>query len=102
MSSRSSYNVCENNMIILKLLSEEVLIILKTTNQAKAQQLKVSMKNEFEKFSPCVTKYWIKQQIIIDYCHLECIIEIHTMDSFRIHISNRFIESIINKIFSSS
>ncbi|EER36283.1 exportin-1 [Candida tropicalis MYA-3404] len=50
MSSRSSYNVCENNMIILKLLSEEVFDYSQDQlTQAKAQQLKISMKNEFEK-----------------------------------------------------
>ena len=55
MSSGSSYNVCENNMIILKLLSEEVFDYSQDQlTQAKAQQLKVSMKNEFEKiFTLC-------------------------------------------------
>lgn len=49
-SSRSSYNVCENNMIVLKLLSEEVFDYSQDQlTQAKAQQLRISMKNEFEK-----------------------------------------------------
>ncbi|RLV91090.1 Exportin-1 [Spathaspora sp. JA1] len=49
LSSRSSFNVCENNMIILKLLSEEVFDYSQDQlTQAKAQQLKTSMKNEFE------------------------------------------------------
>ncbi|KAK6197892.1 chromosome region maintenance protein 1 [Scheffersomyces amazonensis] len=49
LSSRSSFNVCENNMIILKLLSEEVFDYSQDQlTQAKAQQLKSSMKAEFE------------------------------------------------------
>lgn len=49
LSSRSSFNVCENNMIILKLLSEEVFDYSEDQlTQAKAQQLKTSMKAEFE------------------------------------------------------
>ncbi|KAI3404076.2 CRM1 [Candida oxycetoniae] len=49
-SSRSSFNVCENNMIILKLLGEEVFDYSQDQlTQAKAQQLRTSMKNEFEK-----------------------------------------------------
>ncbi|KAG7663203.1 CRM1 [[Candida] subhashii] len=49
MSSRSSFNVCENNMIILKLLSEEIFDYSEEQlTQAKAQQLKNSMKSEFE------------------------------------------------------
>lgn len=49
LSSRSSFNVCENNMIILKLLSEEVFDYSEDQlTQAKAQQLKSSMKAEFE------------------------------------------------------
>ncbi|CUM66029.1 uncharacterized protein PRCAT00003683001 [Priceomyces carsonii] len=49
MSSRSSFNVCENNMIILKLLSEEVFDFgQEQLTQAKAKQLKLSMKAEFE------------------------------------------------------
>ena len=49
-SSRSSFNVCENNMIILKLLSEEVFDYSQDQlTQAKAQLLKTSMRNEFEK-----------------------------------------------------
>lgn len=48
-SSRSSFNVCENNMIILKLLSEEVFDYSEDQlTQAKAQKLKTSMKAEFE------------------------------------------------------
>ena len=58
MSSRSSYNVCENNMIILKLLSEEVFDYSQDQlTQAKAQQLKISMKNEFEKFLNYVMRF---------------------------------------------
>lgn len=49
LSSRSSFNVCENNMIILKLLSEEVFDFSQDQlTQAKAKQLKLSMKAEFE------------------------------------------------------
>lgn len=49
MSSRSSFNVCENNMIILKLLSEEVFDYSQDQlTQRKSQQLKLSMKAEFE------------------------------------------------------
>ncbi|KAK6453890.1 chromosome region maintenance protein 1 [Scheffersomyces xylosifermentans] len=49
LSSRSSFNVCENNMIILKLLSEEVFDYSQDQlTQAKAQALKTSMKAEFE------------------------------------------------------
>ncbi|ODV78165.1 chromosome region maintenance protein 1 [Suhomyces tanzawaensis NRRL Y-17324] len=48
-SSRSSFNVCENNMIILKLLSEEVFDYSQDQlTQRKAQNLKLSMKAEFE------------------------------------------------------
>jgi exportin-1 len=48
-SSRSSFNVCENNMIILKLLSEEVFDFSQDQlTQAKAQSLKSSMTAEFE------------------------------------------------------
>lgn len=53
-SSRSSFNVCENNMIILKLLSEEVFDFSDDQTQAKAQKLKKSMESEFESiFSLC-------------------------------------------------
>lgn len=48
-SSRSSFNVCENNMIILKLLAEEVFYYSQDQlTQRKAQLLKLSMKAEFE------------------------------------------------------
>lgn len=50
LSSRSSFNVCENNMIILKLLAEEVFYYSQDQlTQAKAQLMKLSMKAEFEK-----------------------------------------------------
>lgn len=48
-SSTSSFNVCENNMIILKLLSEEVFDFSQDQlTQAKAKSLKLSMRDEFE------------------------------------------------------
>lgn len=48
-SSTSSYNVCENNMIILKLMSEEVFDFSQDQmTQAKANSLKLSLKAEFE------------------------------------------------------
>lgn len=54
-SSESGYNVCENNMIILKLLSEEVFdYSADQLTQAKAKQLKQLMKSEFaEIFKLC-------------------------------------------------
>lgn len=49
LSSRSSFNVCENNMIILKLLSEEVFDFSQDQlTQAKAKALRLSMGAEFE------------------------------------------------------
>lgn len=49
LSSRSSFNVCENNMIILKLLNEEVFDFSQDQlTQAKIKTLKMSMKAEFE------------------------------------------------------
>lgn len=49
MSSRSSFNVCENNMIILKLMGEEVFDFSQDEmTQAKANSLKLSLKAEFE------------------------------------------------------
>lgn len=49
LSSKSSFNVCENNMIILKLLSEEVFDFSQDQlTQAKANSLKLSMRAEFE------------------------------------------------------
>ncbi|AJS29462.1 Crm1p [Saccharomyces cerevisiae YJM1401] len=48
-SSSSSVNVCENNMIVLKLLSEEVFdFSAEQMTQAKALHLKSSMSKEFE------------------------------------------------------
>lgn len=48
-SSRSSFNVCENNMIILKLMSEEVFDFSQgEMTQAKANSLKMSLRAEFE------------------------------------------------------
>ncbi|CAB4256100.1 similar to Saccharomyces cerevisiae YGR218W CRM1 Major karyopherin, involved in export of proteins, RNAs, and ribosomal subunits from the nucleus [Maudiozyma barnettii] len=48
-SSNSSINVCENNMIILKLLSEEVFdYSAEQMTQKKALHLKESMSKEFE------------------------------------------------------
>ena len=48
-SSTSSLNVCENNMVILKLLSEEVFdFSAEQMTQAKALHLKKSMSKEFE------------------------------------------------------
>ncbi|AAS51792.2 ADL128Cp [Eremothecium gossypii ATCC 10895] len=48
-SSQSSINVCENNMVILKLLSEEVFdFSTEQMTQAKALHLKNSMSQEFE------------------------------------------------------
>ncbi|SCV00058.1 LAMI_0G02630g1_1 [Lachancea mirantina] len=48
-SSQSSINVCENNMVILKLLSEEVFdFSAEQMTQAKALHLKTSMSKEFE------------------------------------------------------
>jgi exportin-1 len=53
--SESGFNVCENNMVILKLLSEEVFDYSQDQlTQAKAQQLKQLMKLEFlEIFKLC-------------------------------------------------
>ncbi|GEQ68186.1 hypothetical protein JCM33374_g1853 [Metschnikowia sp. JCM 33374] len=49
MSSRSSFNVCENNMIILKLMGEEIFDFSQDEmTQAKANSLKLSLKAEFE------------------------------------------------------
>ncbi|KAM9917097.1 hypothetical protein OXX59_009566 [Metschnikowia pulcherrima] len=49
MSSRSSFNVCENNMIILKLMGEEIFDFSQDDmTQAKANSLKLSLKAEFE------------------------------------------------------
>ncbi|GMM30431.1 exportin [Martiniozyma asiatica (nom. inval.)] len=48
-SSRAGFNVCENNMAILKLLSEEIFdYSAEQMTQAKAKQLKLSMANEFQ------------------------------------------------------
>ncbi|GCF01671.1 karyopherin transporter [Zygosaccharomyces mellis] len=48
-SSTSSINVCENNMVILKLLSEEVFdFSAEQMTQAKSLHLKTSMSKEFE------------------------------------------------------
>ncbi|CCD24556.1 exportin CRM1 NDAI_0D02420 [Naumovozyma dairenensis CBS 421] len=48
-SSTSSLNVCQNNMVILKLLSEEVFdFSAEQMTQAKALHLKTSMAKEFE------------------------------------------------------
>ena len=48
-SSRSSFNVCENNMIILKLMAEEVFDFSQDEmTQAKANAMKLSLKAEFE------------------------------------------------------
>lgn len=48
-SSESSINVCENNMVILKLLSEEIFdFSAEQMTQAKALHLKKSMSKEFE------------------------------------------------------
>lgn len=68
-SSESGYNVCENNMIILKLLSEEVFDFSQgQMTQAKAKTLKTSMKAEFaEIFKLCykVLDKTIKPSLII-------------------------------------
>lgn len=49
LSSRSSFNVCENNMIVLRLLSEEIFDFGQDQlTQAKAKHLRTSMRNEFE------------------------------------------------------
>ncbi|EGV60742.1 Karyopherin transporter [Yamadazyma tenuis] len=49
LSSRSSFNVCENNMVILKLLNEEVFDYSHDQmTQAKSKSLKLSMGAEFE------------------------------------------------------
>ncbi|CAI5755641.1 unnamed protein product [Candida verbasci] len=49
VSSKSNYNVCENNMIILKLLSEEIFDFSEDQlTTAKILQLKKSMESEFE------------------------------------------------------
>ena len=48
-SSKAGFNVCENNMIILKLLSEEIMdFSAEQMTQAKARNLKNSMTNEFQ------------------------------------------------------
>ncbi|AOA61915.1 Karyopherin transporter [Komagataella phaffii CBS 7435] len=54
-SSRASFNVCENNMVTLKLLSEEIFdFSSEQMTQAKAQELKNSMSREFgEIFKLC-------------------------------------------------
>jgi exportin-1 len=54
-SSRAGFNVCENNMIILKLLSEEVFdYSAEQMTQAKAKSLKTRMGEEFSQiFNLC-------------------------------------------------
>lgn len=89
LSSRSSFNVCENNMIILKLLNEEVFDYSQDQlTQAKIKTLKLGMKAEFEEIFKlcyevldktskpslilatlnCLLKYihWIPQNYIFD------------------------------------
>lgn len=73
-SSRSSFNVCENNMIILKLLSEEIFDNDQLT-QAKAQTLKKNLSNEFQEiFKLCyeVLDKSDKQSLI--YATLDCLL----------------------------
>ena len=55
-SSKASFNVCENNMIILKLLSEEIIDFSHDQlTQAKAKSLKINMANEFQQiFQLCI------------------------------------------------
>lgn len=55
-SSKAGFNVCENNMIILKLLSEEIIdFSADQMTQAKARNLKVNMGNEFQEiFQLCI------------------------------------------------
>ncbi|KAG7810452.1 hypothetical protein KL921_002947 [Ogataea angusta] len=54
-SSRAGFNVCENNMVILKLLSEEIFdFSAEQMTQAKAKSLKTRMCDEFsEIFKLC-------------------------------------------------
>ncbi|KAH3679234.1 hypothetical protein WICPIJ_008668 [Wickerhamomyces pijperi] len=54
-SSRAGFNVCENNMVILKLLSEEVFdFSAEQLTQARAKNLKIQMSEEFsEVFKLC-------------------------------------------------
>lgn len=54
-SSRAGFNVCENNMVILKLLSEEVFdFSAEQMTQARAKSLKTRMSEEFaEIFKLC-------------------------------------------------
>lgn len=48
-SSRAGFNVCENNMIILKLLSEEIFdYSSEQMTQAKTKNLKLTLSNEFQ------------------------------------------------------
>ncbi|CDO94795.1 unnamed protein product [Kluyveromyces dobzhanskii CBS 2104] len=55
LSSQASVNVCENNMVMLKLLSEEVFdFSAEQMTQAKALHLKQSMEQQFEQiFNLC-------------------------------------------------
>lgn len=76
-SSRTSFNVCENNMNILKLLSEEVFDYSEDLlTQRKAQQLKLSMQSEFEEiFKLCyeVLDKTAKPSLVI--ATLECLLK---------------------------
>lgn len=68
-SSRASFNVCENNMIILKLMSEEIFDYSQDQmTQAKANNLKLSLKAEFEQiFKLCyeILDKTLKSSLII-------------------------------------
>lgn len=63
-SSQSSQEVCENNLVILKLLSEEIFdFSAEQMTQAKAMKLKTALSNEFKEiFNLCFNVITNEQQ----------------------------------------
>lgn len=75
-SSRVSFNVCENNMVILKLLSEEIFdYSSEKMTHAKAKNLKATLSNEFlEIFKLCYEVLDKAEKPLLLAATLECLL----------------------------
>ncbi len=75
-SSRTGFNVCENNMVILKLLSEEVFdFSAEQMTQAKAQTMKAKLGEEFsEIFRLCYEVLEKADRIPLIVATLNCLL----------------------------
>ena len=90
MSSRSSFNVCENNMIILKLMGEEIFDFSQD-DMTQGQLVKVELEGRIRaNFQVVLRGLGQNNENVVGYRHVECALEVHPLDSVELPLPNGY------------